>query len=207
MNDTAKFWDKVSRKYSRSPIKDLASYEQTMERTRSYLTSQDWVLEVGCGTGSTALLLARNVAQMVATDFSAGMIEIANEKRVADGVQNVEFQVADAAPTMPPATPYDAVLTYNLLHLLRDPAATVRALADQLKPGGVLISKSVCLGGGFGVLPILIKAMQLVGKAPFVNIFTVAELEAIIENAGFKIIETGTFPMKPPSRFIVAQKL
>jgi ubiquinone/menaquinone biosynthesis C-methylase UbiE len=206
MTDTAQFWDKISRKYSRSPIKDQESYDQTMDRTRSYLSLEDRILEVGCGTGSTALLLAPSVGHVVATDFSPGMIDIANEKRVAGNVENVEFQVADAAANVAPQQPYDAVLTFNLLHLLRDPAETLRALSGELKPGGLLISKSVCLKGGWGVLPILIKVMQMIGKAPYVNIFSVSELEAIVENAGFKIIETGTFPLKPPSRFIVAQK-
>ena len=46
--------------------------------------------------------------------------------------------------------------------------------------------------------------MQLVGKAPHVNKFSVATLERKIMQAGFDIVESGTFPA--PSRYLVARK-
>ncbi len=51
----------------------------------------------------------------------------------------------------------------------------------------------------------LIKAMQLVGKAPFVRVYSFASVEHMISRTGFDIIETGTYP-EPRSRFIVARK-
>ena len=57
MHKTAKFWDKAAAKYAKSPIEDIEAYNYTIGRTRSYLSPTDRVLEVGCGTGSTALLL------------------------------------------------------------------------------------------------------------------------------------------------------
>ena len=77
----ARFWDRTSRKYAASAILDRAGYERTLDRTRALLGSGDRVLELGCGTGTTALLLADDVQHYLATDISAGMIAIANEKR------------------------------------------------------------------------------------------------------------------------------
>ena len=51
MTDAATFWDKIAPKYAKDPINDVASYEYTLGRTLSYLTEDDSVLELGCGTG------------------------------------------------------------------------------------------------------------------------------------------------------------
>ena len=47
----AQFWDRAARKYARDPIKDMAGYERTIERTRQYLKAGDVALELGCGLG------------------------------------------------------------------------------------------------------------------------------------------------------------
>src|SRR5262245_51026994 len=96
----ARFWDRIARKYAADKIADVAGYERTLEHTRRHLKASDKVLEFGCGTGTTALKLAPFVARIVATDISSEMIAIAREKASAEGVRNVEFEVAvpDAAP-------------------------------------------------------------------------------------------------------------
>ena len=58
MTATAKFWDGIAEKYAKSPIRDIESYEHTLQRTVSYLKPTDQVLELGCGTGRTALRLS-----------------------------------------------------------------------------------------------------------------------------------------------------
>ena len=86
MIQNATFWDKVAPKYAKSPIADQAAYEYTLDRTRTYLNPKDSVLELGCGTGSTALLLAPDVKQITAIDLSPGMLVIAREKAAKAGV-------------------------------------------------------------------------------------------------------------------------
>ena len=78
----ARFWDRTSRKYAKAAISDQAGYERTLERTRALLGPDDRVLELGCGTGTTALRLAGDVQSYCATDISAEMIAIAEKKRL-----------------------------------------------------------------------------------------------------------------------------
>ncbi|MHA6261862.1 class I SAM-dependent methyltransferase [Arenibacterium sp. CAU 1754] len=203
----ARFWDKIAAKYARRPVGNQTAYEETLERTRSHLSQDDSVLELGCGTGTTALLLADAVGHITATDFSSEMIAIAQEKLTADTAQNVTFQQATAAADDAPANSLDAVLAFNLLHLLPDLEPVLRAANRQLKPGGLFISKTICLGHGGWKYRLLIVPMRLLGMAPHIGFLKISDLEQRIAAQGFKIIETGNYPAKPPSRFIVARKL
>ena len=206
MSDDARFWDRIARRYAEQPVKDQTSYERTLERTRAHLDAGDRVLEVGCGTGSTALTLAGSVACLIASDISPEMIAIAGEKAQAAGVGNVDFVCSDIAGHVGRGERYDAVLAFNLLHLLRDPEGEVTALGGLVRPGGLFISKTVCLAEAGWYLRPVVWVMRLIGKAPHVRFFRIAELEALIAGAGFEIVETGTYPASPPSRFVVATK-
>ena len=212
MQDAAKFWDKVAPKYAKSPIGDMDAYTYTLERTRSYLSPSDVVLEIGCGTGSTALLLSESVAHITASDISANMIKVGSEKAQEQGVSNVTLVNAGLFDDAIDDGPYDTVLAFNILHLLEDPRAAIGRISGLLKPGGTFISKTICKPGSgtpfkFRLLKAVLPLMQLVGKAPYVNFMEIRELEAIVTGGGFKIIETGNYPAAPPSRYIVAQKM
>ena len=65
----ARFWDRTSRKYAMGAIADQAGYERTLDRTHALLGSGDRVLELGCGTGTTALRLARDVQDYLAAIY------------------------------------------------------------------------------------------------------------------------------------------
>ena len=69
-NDAAPFWDKIAPRYAKKPVADPAAYEEKLARVRALLRAEDRVLEIGCGTGSTALRLASRVAEITATDIS-----------------------------------------------------------------------------------------------------------------------------------------
>ncbi|MBD1548695.1 class I SAM-dependent methyltransferase [Roseibium aggregatum] len=211
MTDNASFWDKVATRYARSPVRNEAAYAETLARTRAYLKPSDRVLEIGCGTGTTALKLAGSVESLLATDVSGKMIGIATAKLADGAAGNVSFRQAEIGADTFDGGSFDAVLAFNLLHLIGDTAGAVRSVRDQLKPGGLFISKTVCLSEAGPLLRplfrLLIPVMRFFGKAPFVRFLKISELETLIGVEGFEIVETGNYPAKPPSRFIVARKV
>ena len=202
----AAFWDRAADKYAASPVKDMASYEKTLERTRAALKPDDAVLEIGCGTGTTALKLAPAVGRLLATDLSQRMVEIARDKAAAEGAGNVRFERMTLDDEKLEPASFDAVLAFNLLHLLDDVPAAVARVAALLKPGGVFVSKTICLAEQSRLWAIPLAVARLFGFAPAVRCLTIAELEAEIVGAGFEIVETGLYPASPPSRFVVARK-
>ncbi len=205
MTDAA-FWDSIARKYAKSKISDVPAYEQTLDRVRQYLSREDRVLELGCGTGTTALKLANGVAEYIGTDVSPEMIAIAEEKRAAAPVDGLNLEVSDERASQFDNGTFDAVLGFNIFHLVPDPDAAFRRVHALLKPGGLFISKTPCLGKRWYLKPV-IGAMQLVDKAPkTVHLIRVDDYDGIIAKAGFETVETGLYPPKVPSRFVVARK-
>ncbi len=212
MQDATTFWDKAAQKYAKSKISDMDAYTHTLGRTRSYLSATDTVLELGCGTGSTALLLADNVAHITASDISANMLKEGRQKAADQDIANVTFVQSDVLGDAIGPGPYDVVMAFNLLHLLEDPKAAVGRVHALLKPGGLFISKTVCTPGAglpfkFRLMLLALPVMQWLGKAPYVNFMDIDELEAMVAAEGFEIMEAGNFPAAPPSRYIVAKKL
>jgi SAM-dependent methyltransferase len=205
--DDQHFWDRAARKYARDPIKDMAGYTRTLESTRRRLRETDTVLELGCGTGTTALAIAPAVARLVGTDLSAEMIAIAREKAGAQGCGNVDFVVAPADHALGADGTFDAVLAFNVLHLLADRPAALRQALRALKPGGLFISKTPCLSEMNPLLRLAVPLARLVGKAPHVAFFSARALEGDIEGVGFEIIERARHGSgrKDPRIFIVAR--
>lgn len=200
---TAQFWDKQAVRYAAQPVKDKESYEQMLQTVATHLKPNDNVLEIGCGTGSTAVRMAQQVANWTATDISSGMIDIANSK---DAPDSAKFVVADADTKFENA-PFDVACAFHILHLVPDPQSTIKSLFAQIKPGGLFISKTVC-PGEMGVVPrIVVPIMQFFGVAPTsLHLLRVPELRAMVKAAGFNIIEDRTFGTSKSNPYFVAQR-
>ena len=112
------------------------------------------IVGVGMVGGTTAQRLAPSTGRYVATDVSPEMIAIAREKLAAAPQANLEFQVADADAPLFGQACYDAVLAFNLLHLVSDLDAALSSARRALVPGGLLISWPVTAApGGTGPSP------------------------------------------------------
>ena len=142
---SARFWDRIAPRYARAAIADQAGYEKTLQRVSGLLAPTHTVLELGCGTGTTALRLAPHARSLLATDASPEMVAIARERLHAQPTPGLTFAVADADLATFDTAGYDRVLAFNLLHLLADLDQALAAIAHTLRPGGLFISKTPCI--------------------------------------------------------------
>ena len=94
-------------------------------------------LEIGAGTGLLGLALVADLGELVLTDPSAGMREVATEKVLRDGLRNVRVASFDLLADPPPAPEtFDLVLASLMLHHVEDTAALLGATFRLLAPGG-----------------------------------------------------------------------
>ncbi len=206
------FWDKAARKYAASPIADMAGLERTLARVREKLAPGHHVLELGCGTGTIALRLADAVESYLATDISAQMIAIAQEKlanpKIGHLKERLSFRQATAGQLAAASTRYDAILGFNYLHLAGDSSSVLANIRTLLKPKGLFISKTPCVGDMNPLIRLAIPLMRVAGKAPAsVTPFSSVSLEREIRAAGFEILENARHgsERKDTRPFIVAK--
>jgi SAM-dependent methyltransferase len=97
-------------------------------------------LDLGCGTGTNAITLARHGWQVIGIDFIPRAIRRARGKALAAGV-SVDFRQGDATDLRSVEGPFDLVLDIGCYHSLR-PALQVRYaanLARLVRPGGIFL--------------------------------------------------------------------
>lgn len=93
-------------------------------------------LEIGCGTGAFARELAKRCKRVVAIDMSEEMIRVA--RKSAAGIENVEFELADAMAREFPQAQFDFVCSIATLHHLEQSKLLVK-MKGALKANGVLV--------------------------------------------------------------------
>jgi ubiquinone/menaquinone biosynthesis C-methylase UbiE len=205
MNQPSKFWDKIADRYSKKPVSDEDSYQKKLQITREYLRSDMEVLEFGCGTGSTAISHAPFVKHIQAIDISSRMIEIAQGKADAGNVENVTFERAAIGEFSVPDHSFDAVLGLSILHLLENKEDVISKVHKMLKPGGIFVTSTVCLGDTMKFFKVIGPIGKFFGLMPLVKVFTKKELEDSLIDAGFEIDHRWQ-PGKGKAVFIVAKK-
>jgi ubiquinone/menaquinone biosynthesis C-methylase UbiE len=99
------------------------------------------VLDVGCGTGSLACLLARAGLEVIAVDPAAASLAVARRK---PGAERVRWLHGDAT-ALPPLQADLATMTGNVAQVFvtdQQWAATLQAVRDRLRPGGRFVFES-----------------------------------------------------------------
>ncbi len=207
MNKSEKFWDKQSRNYD----KQVKQYEQThiktVANTKKHLNMSDIVLDYACGTGIITNEIADNVKEIHAIDISSKMIDVAKRKAGERKIENINFAQSTIFDERYKKESFNVILAFNILHLLEDTQKVMQRINELLKPGGLFISATACMGEKMSFLGILLSLLSKIGIVPYVKIFKFSELEDLIANGNFQIVETEELGHTPPNYFIVAKKI
>ncbi len=204
MAGSNRFWDRVAARYAKKPVGDEAAYQRKLAKTREYFRPDMEVLELGCGTGLTAVAHAPYVGHIRATDISEKMIDIAKGRAADADVRNVSFETGAAEDLDLASESFDAVLALSLLHLLEDRDAAIARIHGVLRPGGIFVSNTVCLGDSMKWFRFVAPVGRWLGVFPLLRIFTRSDLETSIKTAGFEV----EHEWQPDKRvvFIIARK-
>ena len=208
MNKSDKFWDKTAERYAKSTISDEETYQKKLAETQSFFEPNMRILEFGCGTGSTAIQHAPHVQHVDATDISENMLEIGRGRAKEAGIDNITFTRGTLADIKAEDASLDAVLGLNVIHLVPDRQAVLAEVARILKPGGIFVSSTACLGRSYlRFIKLVAPLGKMLGLMPDVFIMTEEELADEIARAGFKIERQWSHGKGNVAVFLVARKI
>jgi 2-polyprenyl-3-methyl-5-hydroxy-6-metoxy-1,4-benzoquinol methylase len=134
------------------------------------------------------------------------MIEIAKDKAKAAGIDNVTFESLSVDELEVQDASIDVVMAHNVLHLLEDKERVIADVNRMLKPGGVFVSSTACIGDMMLPLRLIIPVGRFLRLFPLVKIFSVAELQDSLRSAGFAI-DYERQPKKSAAAFIICRKI
>ena len=204
MNRSDKFWDKTAKNYDREEMEDEPVTLKIIEKTKKYLQPDDMVLDFGCGTGLIANEIAGDVKFIQAIDTSANMIELAKNKAVDRQIQNIEFMHTNLFDERLILGSYDVILVFYVLHLLEDSKQAMQRMRDLLKPGGLMISATPCMGAKT-LLKFVLPLLSKIGLVPYIKFYKYAELAPLITRENFEIIESDCLDQSSQQYFVVAR--
>ncbi len=131
-----KTWDLYAPIYKRAMKADQKIYDYIYARIPEVIEGKK-VLEIATGPGLLAKHVAHAASEMIATDYSEGMIR---EAKKGECPPNLRFEIADAMALPYENESFDAVLIANALHIVPDPEKALSEIGRVLKPGGILIA-------------------------------------------------------------------
>ncbi len=205
MADSRKFWNRIAKRYARQPVTNPEVYEKKLSLMRAQLRPDMRVLDFGCGTGSTSIALANDVAHITAVDISDKMIAIARDKAAEAGITNITFQTMPISDFATQTGSFDIVLGMSILHLLEDRNAVLAQVFEMLKPGGLFFSSTACIGSGSRILRMILPLGTKLNLLPSLRLFTQDDLEQSMTAAGF-VLEQVWKPENSGAVFIAARK-
>jgi hypothetical protein len=85
-----------------------------------------------------------------------------------------------------------------------DKPNVMRRINELLKPGGMMISATPCIKGTF--LGVLLSLLSKIGLIPPITLFKISELEDLMTDGNFGIVETECLDKSGQQYFVVAKK-
>lgn len=173
------FFDSVAGRLGKDyvPGKSWKSLAEALLRLMPPMT----IADVGAGDGSFSLLLAQNATKVIAVDASAKMIEFARDQARRHHIKNVDYRLGDMEELPIDDESVDLVFFSQSLHHALHPDRAVSEAARILRPGGRIAVLDLAKHRFEEAREMY--ADEWLG-------FSEAELESMLERAGFKKIQT-----------------
>lgn len=127
----AKNHRKMTEKFGHEYVKKL--------RARDFQKGR--IIDLGCGAGGTAIVLARAFAgaEVVGIDLSEPLLTIAEQSAQSANLDSrIIFEKADVQRTPFVDNLFDVVINLNMVHLVEDPIRMLNEIERILKPDGFL---------------------------------------------------------------------
>ena len=117
----------------------LDEWIPAMDGVADKLTAGAKVADIGCGLGTSSMLMAEQYPNSIihAYDFHGPSIEEAKRRAQEKGLTNLEFYVSDAGSI--PQESYDLACIFDAWHDMGDPVGIAKAIKDTLADDGTFM--------------------------------------------------------------------
>ena len=202
-----KFWNLIASKYAASPILDRAAYEKKIQKIKSYLSKENAVLDIGCATGTQCGDIANSVKQVTGIDISSKLLAIAVRRMAERKLDNIKYIRTTVFDEQFQPGSFDVVMMFYVLHFYEDIDAVFKRIHALVRPGGLFISETACLGEKNIVMQKTLRVAGQLGFLPLINLLTTRQLEQALEKTGFTLIDKTKFSDHPDAGFtLIARK-
>lgn len=206
------FWNKHAKKYDKSERQFEPVYKEILSKTKEHLNSGDVVMDFGCATGTKTLELAGAVKQIHGLDLSDEMIIEARKKLNELNVRNASFTQGTIFENDFKEATFHKIISYGVIHLLEDKEKVIQKIYALLKPDGMFISTTACLKDKMDLKNRLTFSaylfMKRLGFFPLhINMFRTGDVEHLISNGNFQLVQAEKIFSGMTISYIVARKL
>jgi len=148
------------------------------------------LLDIGCGSGGPAMVLAREQgAEVIGIDVEPQLIDRSRRLAAEAGLgDKVSFKLVEPGPLPFASETFDAVFSKDALLHIPDKQALYKEVLRVLKPGGVFAASDWLAGEGAAQDEALLSYIELVGLD--FTMATAAETAAAMRDAGFEAVST-----------------
>jgi ubiquinone/menaquinone biosynthesis C-methylase UbiE len=143
-------------------------------------------LDMGCGGGHVAYLLAKHAAEVAAVDLSADMLAAVARTAEAKGLSNIRTQQASVEKQPFADGEFDFVVSRYSAHHWHDFEGGLREARRVSKPGAPAVFLDV-FTPGVALLDTHLQSLELLRDTSHVRNYTLAEWSASLARAGFAV--------------------
>jgi len=148
------------------------------------LLGTEKVLDAGCGAGHTALAFGPHVAQVVAYDLTASMLEQVEQLAIKRGVTNLTTRQGDVEVLPFDDASFDLVVSRYSAHHWPHPARALAEFKRVLKPNGQFILSDI-VAAEDPTLDTFLQTIELLRDPSHVRDHSVSQWSAMLRDAGF----------------------
>ena len=158
------------------------------------------ILDIGCGGGLLSEPMARLGARVVGADAAEGNIHVARIHAAREGL-DIDYRATTAEALAEAGEQFDAVLNMEVVEHVSDPPAYLAACRQLVRPGGLMVistlnrtlkSFAAAIVGAEYVMRWLPR-----GTHDWRRFITPDELAALLEGAGFEVVDRTGFVFNP----------
>ena len=199
------FWDKAAGFYDFFVMLSNGKVNRELAvAVAERIKPEDRVLECACGTGMLSKAIAPKCKELIATDFSAGMLR--QTQKNCGELTNIKIKKADIMQLKCADEAFDKVVAGNVIHLLDSPQGALAELMRVCKTGGKVIIPTYISHTKTGKPHFFVRLLKAMG-IDFKKQFDFAAYQEFFRAAGCRNVEYTLIEGKTPCAIAVITKM